>query len=65
MGAELDNEALEAQHTDDSGLYGILVLKELVAPWINSNRQVIVDSYFTLVPAALEMHADGLRLLVR
>ena len=62
-GEPIDHKSLEGRHADESGLHGTMVLKELVSPWFHSGRLVVGDSYFASVPAALAMHAVGLRFI--
>ena len=48
---------------NDDFLHGCNVLAELCAPWSNTDRVVVADSYFASVQAALRLKAMGLRFI--
>jgi len=60
---QADNQRMERDDTDGTGLHGARVLKELVFPWKDTGRLVVGDSYFGSFPAVLEMHQMGLRFI--
>jgi len=60
---QLDNERMQREDSDDTGLHGTRVLKELVKPWKDSGRLVVGDSYFASVPACIDLYKWGLRFI--
>ena len=48
---------------DDGLLHGASVMKELVLPWLHTDRIVCGDSYFASVPAAQMLSRNGMRFI--
>lgn len=62
--AEEDNRQQPITAEDDQGLlHGALVMKELVLPWLHTDRIVCGDSYFASVPAAQMLSRHGTRFI--
>ena len=58
-GKDFEKDQLQFNDEDEQLLHGVKVLKELMAPWTNTNRIVCADSYFSSVSAAEELLKDG------
>ena len=53
-----------AEQYDDQDLnHGCKVLKQLIHPWIRTNRVVCADSYFASVSTAMELKRLGMRFI--
>jgi len=60
----LMDEAATGEIMSDQGLlHGAKVMRELVLPWMHSDRIVCGDSYFASVPAATMMMRYGMRFI--
>ena len=44
-------------------LYGTKELKELVKPWLDNNRLVVIDLYFSYCPDVMKIHRNNVRFI--
>ena len=58
------HELASGEGNNEQGLlHGATVMKELVLPWLHTDRIVCGDSYFASVPAALMLSRNGMRFI--
>ena len=60
---EQEEAAVQNEEDNQGLLHGAVVMKELVLPWLHTDRIVCGDSYFASVPAALMISRYGMRFI--